>query len=194
MSEELNSQAVTEHQLYLNERDKLIDAARESARTFDQAVLAFGSVVFGASIAFLKDVAPRPQPYTLKWLGISWFLFAFGLLCVMLSFLFSHRACMFEIDSGAKALGNPDFIPTKNHFSTITNLCNYLCVAFLFVGLLVWSVFAFENLTTGDKSLSRPNNPQPGDTEKRGYPPPPPPPRTPPPATPPSPPPQTPQK
>jgi hypothetical protein len=37
---------------YMEERKGLIDAARESARTFDQAVLAFGSAVFGASIAF----------------------------------------------------------------------------------------------------------------------------------------------
>jgi hypothetical protein len=42
-----------EYKLYLAEREQLIDAGRESARTFDQAVLAFGSVVFGFSIAFL---------------------------------------------------------------------------------------------------------------------------------------------
>jgi hypothetical protein len=50
-----------EYKLYLAEREQLIDAGRESARTFDQAVLAFGSVVFGFSIAFLKDIAPNPR-------------------------------------------------------------------------------------------------------------------------------------
>ena len=62
--------------LYLEERKQLIDAARESARSFDKAVLAFGSVVFGFSIAFVKDIAPTPVPDTLKWLGISWLLFS----------------------------------------------------------------------------------------------------------------------
>jgi len=60
---------------HLEERAQLIDAARESARTFDKAVLTFGSVVFGFSIAFLKDVAPHPAPDTLRWLGIAWALF-----------------------------------------------------------------------------------------------------------------------
>src|SRR5277367_4075746 len=87
-----------EYKSYLAERERLIDAGRESARTFDQAVLAFGSVVFGFSIAFLKDIAPKPAPETLRWLGTSWGLFSLGLLAILLSFLSSHRACMFEIE------------------------------------------------------------------------------------------------
>ena len=47
------------HQLYLDDRKDLVDAARESARTFDKAVLTFGAAVLGFSIAFLKEVA-RP--------------------------------------------------------------------------------------------------------------------------------------
>jgi len=87
-----------EHALHIAERTALIEAARESARTFDQAVLAFGSAIFAASIAFLKDVAPHTMLYSLKWLGCSWSLFAIGLLFLMLSFLFSHKACMRGID------------------------------------------------------------------------------------------------
>jgi hypothetical protein len=96
-------ESLDEYKLYLAEREQLIDAGRESARTFDQAVLAFGSVVFGFSIAFLKDIAPKPAPETLKWLGVSWLLFSLGLLAILLSFLFSHRACMFEIGVSEKA-------------------------------------------------------------------------------------------
>jgi hypothetical protein len=85
-----------QHQLYLDERKQLVDAARESSRTFDKAVLTFGAAVFGASIAFLKDIAPHPAPDTLKWLGAAWLFFSLGLLSILLSFLFSHRACLFE--------------------------------------------------------------------------------------------------
>ena len=92
MPDDSYDQAAKDHAQYMEERKGLIDAARESARTFDQAILAFGSAVFGASIAFLKDVAPKPQVYTLKWLGISWGLFSIGLLGALLSFLFSHKA------------------------------------------------------------------------------------------------------
>ena len=72
-------QALREHAHFMQERDRLIDAARESARTFDKAVLTFGSAIFGASIVFLKDVAPNPHQGTLKWLGFSWFCFSTGI-------------------------------------------------------------------------------------------------------------------
>jgi hypothetical protein len=186
MPDEPYDQAVNDHTQYMEERKGLIDAARESARTFDQAVLAFGSAVFGASIAFLKDVAPKPQFYTLKWLGISWGLFSIGLLGALLSFLFSHKACMFEIKVGAAALGKPEFKRPKNRLSSVTDWCNYLSVGFLFLGLLSWSVFAFENLAIGGSTLNNPKVPPQPDTVKKGYVPPPPPPRTPPPTAPPS--------
>jgi len=155
-----------EYKLYLTERDKLIDAGRESARTFDQAVLAFGSAVFGFSIAFLKDIAPTPALETLKWLGASWLLFSLGLLAILLSFLFSHRACMFEIEVGEKALGNKDYKRNRNPWSIATNWCNGLCVAFLFLGLLCWSTFAFDNLMHGGAPMNKVQTP--GDAQK-GY-------------------------
>ena len=140
-------QQLSDHAQFMEERRGLIDAARESARTFDQAVLAFGSAVFGASIAFLKDVAPNPQVYTLKWLGLAWGLFSFGLLSVMLSFLFSHKACMFDIAEGMKELKESKHMRLKNRFSPITDGCNYAGIGLLFLGLLAWSIFALENLT-----------------------------------------------
>jgi hypothetical protein len=138
------------YKLYLAERERLIDAGRESARTFDQAVLAFGSIVFGFSIAFLKDIAPKPAPETLKWLGTSWLLFSLGILAILLSFLFSHRACMFEIENSEAALGNSSYEQKKNPWSIATNWCNVTCVVFLFLGLSFWSIFAFDNLSHGD--------------------------------------------
>lgn len=51
-----------EYAAHMEERKTLIEAARESAKTFDQAVLAFGSAIFGASIAFLKDALTARQP------------------------------------------------------------------------------------------------------------------------------------
>jgi hypothetical protein len=181
MSEEPDDKAFEElkkeYDRYLDERKLLIDAARESARTFDQAVLAFGSAIFAASIAFLKDVAPHPQLCSLKWLGVAWLLFSFGLLGVMLSFLFSHKACMFEIEHGAKALGKPDYEPPKNRSSTITTFCNYFCVALLFLGLVSWSGFALENVAKGENTLSNPKVPPQPEKVEKGYTPPPPAPR-----------------
>src|ERR1035437_9905378 len=156
-----------EYKLYLAEREQLIDAGRESARTFDQAVLAFGSVVFGFSIAFLKDIAPKPAPETLKWLGASWLLFSLGLLAILLSFLFSHRACLFQIDVSSPVLiVQYDPPKKKNRWGTATAWCNFLCVGLLFSGLLSWSVFAIDNLGHGGEAAVNKVQDAP---EKRGY-------------------------
>jgi hypothetical protein len=173
MAEEPHKQALREHRQYLDERKQLIDAARESARTFDKAVLTFGAAVFGASIAFIKDVAPKPEAYTLKWLAVSWGLFSVGLLAIILSFLFAHQACMFEIDVGTEALGKEDFRRPKNRWSTATDCANILCVAFLFLGLLSWSVFAFENLmASGGTMPNNPPSPSQQEPAKKSYTPP----------------------
>ena len=58
--------SVEEYTAHMEERKTLIEAARESAKTLDQAVLSFGSAIFGASVAFLKDVAPHQQHFMLK--------------------------------------------------------------------------------------------------------------------------------
>jgi len=182
--------SIEEHSLFVSERDKLIDAARESARTFDQTVLAFGSAMFGGSVVFLKDVAPHPAGFTLKWLGLAWGLMATGLLSILFSFLFSHKACMKEIDCGEAKLNDPESKRPKNHWSTATTVCNYSCVFLLFIGLVCWSVFAFENLAHTEGTMNKPNTGQ----VDRAYTPPPPPPRVPPPPTKSTPPPPPPQK
>lgn len=148
MTDEEYKQKLKEHAQFMEERKVLIDEARESSRTFDQAVLAFGAAVFGASVAFLKDVAPKPDPSTILWLGTSWTCFIVGLLAAILSFLFSHEACLFRIEEGEHLLRNPDAEPLRNRWASLTGWCNYLCVAFLFLGVAAWVVFALENLAT----------------------------------------------
>jgi hypothetical protein len=147
MTDESYEDAKQKYKQHMVERDKLTDAARESSRTFDQAVLAFGAAVFGASVAFLKDVAPKPQSYTLPWLCISWSCFTIGLLTVTLSFLFSHKACLARIDESAEQLANPNPKPKGDLWGVLTSWCNYLCVGFLFLGVVAWVVFAIENLS-----------------------------------------------
>lgn len=141
-----SADAQEQYRQFMKERKELTDAARESSRTFDKAILAFGSAVFGASVAFLKDVAPNPQRYTLLWLGIAWTCFIVGLLAVLLSFLFSHRACLARIDECANRLQNPNAPTPIDFWGTLTTIANWTCVALLFLGVGAWTVFALQNL------------------------------------------------
>lgn len=164
MTVELENLELSDYAQYIKNRLELIDAAREAARTFDKAVLAFGSAIFGASVAFLKDVAPKPLIETVNLLCISWILFAIGLFAALLSFLFSHRTCHARIDEAdeeyLKRATKPDTelpeskqVPSKKmkrtpeFWGTITSSCNWASVVLLFAGVVAWIVFAYENLT-----------------------------------------------
>ncbi len=153
--------------LHLEERAQLIDAARENARTFDKAVLTFGSAVFGFSIAFLKDVAPHPAPGTLWWLGGAWASFSFGLLSILTSFLCGQQAFQFEITESTNALA-PGYQRKKNRWSTAAQCGNVLCVVFLFFGLLCWSKFAFDNLSRVDTTATTVQTPVGKEGPKEG--------------------------
>ena len=131
---------------HMAERSELIDAARESLRTFDKAVLAFGSAVFGASVAFVKDVAPKPQSHTIPWLCASWICFAVGLLEAVLSFLFSYQTCIARIDHSAAKYLDPEKKEPKDWWGILTSFCNWGCVVCLFSGVIAWIVFAVKNL------------------------------------------------
>ena len=135
-----------QHAQHMEERKLLIDASRESSRTFDNAMLTFGSAVFGFSIAFIKDVAPHPLTSTLWWLAASWLLFALGLLVICLSFLFSQRACDVEIKESVERLKNAGHESARNKWSDATAGCNLSCVVLFFSGIVCWSIFAFRNL------------------------------------------------
>ncbi len=164
MTGESENQEPSDYAQYIKNRTELIDAAREAARTFDKAVLAFGSAIFGASVAFLKDVAPKPLIETLNLLRISWILFAIGLFAALLSFLFSHRTCHARIDEAdeeylKRAAKLDTELPeskqappkkkkrTPEFWGTITSCCNWASVLSLFAGVITWIVFAYENLS-----------------------------------------------
>jgi len=159
----------------MEERKLLVDASRESSRTFDQTMLTFGSAIFGFSIAFLKDVAPHPLPDTLGWLAASWLMFSIGLLAIALSFLFSQKACDFQIGESENLLRDRAYKSPKNTWSIATSFCNVACVVLLFLGILCWSRFALHNLGHGETPLSDEQRPK----EKTGYVPPSAPPRVP---------------
>jgi len=134
-------------QTYKDERDELISAAREGARTFDKAILTFGSAVFGASVAFLKDVAPIPDPSTIIWLGISWICFLIALTISLLSFLFSQETCIARIYEYESRIKNPKFEAKFDIWGLLTKTANWSCVLFLFLGVISWTTFALKNLS-----------------------------------------------
>lgn len=171
MPDSQHSSASKDIERWTEERKTYIEASRESARTFDQAILTFGTAIFGASVAFIKDVAPHPKSSSLNLLGIAWLLFVLGLLAIMVSFLLSHRACVFEANRTDRLITEPANHETirkeSNICSTWTTWCNYISIALLFIGMVAWSAFAFLNIQTEGGKMTDPSK-QP-QREERGY-------------------------
>jgi len=82
----------------LEERRVLIAAQRETAASFDKAILTVASGAFTVSLLFLKDVVPNPLPNTLWSLSWSWVLFALSLVTILVGFLSSQLVVTRQID------------------------------------------------------------------------------------------------
>jgi hypothetical protein len=71
-------------------REWLVSAYENATQSFDKAIMTLAGGALGVSIAFIHDVAPKPEH---KWLlGVAWSLFALSLLLILASFLTSQRA------------------------------------------------------------------------------------------------------
>jgi hypothetical protein len=119
----------------------LIDAEQQSSKTFDKAILTFGSGAFGVSIAFLKDIAPKPFQNTLWLLGMSWLLFSAALIIILVGFVASQNACKAQIDITYESLINEN--EQTNRWTSVTSILAWtsvfaLALAFLFAGCFVY--------------------------------------------------------
>ncbi|HXF90876.1 MAG TPA: hypothetical protein VNJ29_02990 [Candidatus Nitrosotenuis sp.] len=127
------------------ERENLYAAAIEQTKTFDKALLTLSSGAFGVTIAFLKDLVPKPYDNTNWLLAISWLFFSISLVSVVCSYLFSQHAILKQMDlnkQNSKKKGSKD---EKNVWTTATVITNWLSlIAFLFA-LTFWCSFIYWN-------------------------------------------------
>jgi uncharacterized BrkB/YihY/UPF0761 family membrane protein len=73
-------------------REWLVSAYENATQSFDKAIMTLAGGALGISIAFIHDVAPKPEH---KWiLGVAWTLFALSLLLILASFLMSQHAIL----------------------------------------------------------------------------------------------------
>lgn len=53
---------------------------------------------------------------------------------------------MFDIEESGYVLDDDTYKRKDNLWAKRTDRCNIWCVVFLFIGLVLWAVFAIENL------------------------------------------------
>lgn len=133
------------YNLYIDERKSLVDAAREGARTFDKAILTLASGSYGLSIAFLKDVVPKPQSNTMIWLALAWILFSLSIITILISFIAGQKACEQRIINAYAELVNGEK-NLKSCWATTAGVLNYISVALFTMAVGAYACFVYWNI------------------------------------------------
>lgn len=129
---------------YVEERKILVESHRMSSQAFDKAILTLASGSFGFTFAFLKDLVPNPIESTMCLLHFAWLYFAICILIILLSFIFSQKACLKQIDiTYSKIIEKNNNI--KNIWGTITTTLNYASIVLLIVAYIYWGYFIYLN-------------------------------------------------
>ena len=131
----------------LDHRNLLIDADRESARSFDKAMITLPAGALALTITFIDKISPNPTDTWL--LYIVWSSFVLSLLSILISFLTSQSAIKTDIEKLDDEL-NDITTDNKNCASCWTNLLNRFSIGLFIVGVSFLVVFAIINLPKGD--------------------------------------------
>jgi hypothetical protein len=135
----------TKYQTYINERNSLIAAEKESSQYFDKAILTLAAGALGLSLTFIDRIAPSPKGCTLYLLGVAWILFCASMLSTLISFLTSQLACRKQ-----REILQDEFYsktePTKNTASKITNILNWIAIILFILGVAFLVTFSVVNL------------------------------------------------
>ncbi len=80
------------HDYYFREREALILGEGEAVKSFDTHLITLSTAALGLSVLFIEKLASHPEPSTLTWLVIAWFLFGITLCLMLISFLMSQSS------------------------------------------------------------------------------------------------------
>lgn len=138
-----------ERKIYLDERKLLIEAERESARSFDKTIITLSAGALGFSLTFIRQIAPNPQPDTLWLLVGAWVSFALALLAILLSFLLSQSAIRRQrkiIDEEQESKKAAREQP--NCWATVTNWLNWISMGLFVIGVVSLTFFSYNNFAS----------------------------------------------
>lgn len=140
-------------------RDLLEQLETQASDAFDKTAVTLSGGALAISIAFLKDVAPQPVPWTvLALLAPSWGCLVASLLGVLLSQMASQKSMRYEIEclDGRRTRGENQ--PAGGWWRRCTDLFNYLALIGCVVGIALLVVFVVIN--TRSKATMAKSEPQ----------------------------------
>ncbi len=137
------------HEIYLNERQSLKSFQLESYKSFDKWLLTLSSGAFGISLAFIRQIAPKPDPETIVFIIIAWIGFCLAILTTLSSFLSSQRGfskLIEELDLEYET-GKEASMAKSDRWRAVVLTLNIFSILFFMIGVSCICVFAIKNLT-----------------------------------------------
>jgi hypothetical protein len=142
-----------------NYRDLLEQLETQAAEAFDKTAVSLSGGALGVSIAFLKDIAPKPIPWTvLGLLGPSWVALVLSLLGVLLSQMASQKSMRHEIECLDGRRKRSPGAAAGGAWRRCTSFFNHTAWVGCVVGIGLLAVFVVVN--TRSKAMAKDEKPQ----------------------------------
>jgi len=139
---------------YRRERDLLIDAEREAARSYDKALIALSSGALALSFGYVRGMEVHPAGEFA--LYCSWAVLLASLFSVLLSFLLSQRGMQKQREILDKLLESPEStIPRHTGYAKWITRLNWASLFLLIIGVAVFAIFAAVNLFRSDEPCQK---------------------------------------
>lgn len=138
------------YEVYLKERNSLINAELEQARQFDKYILTLAAGTFGLSLLFIRQLVPCPEQGTICLLVTAWTAFSASIVSTLISFLLSQAACSKQrailktwYSKKATELTENEL---KNVFAIWTRTLNWASMSLFIIGVVLLIIFSAVNL------------------------------------------------
>jgi len=138
------------YEIYSQERNSLIHAELEQARSFDKYILTLAGGTFGLSLLLIKQLVPSFATGTIGILIAAWITFSMSILATLISFLYSQKACSKQREilkiwyiKKEDELTEED---TRNNYAELTHKLNWISMFLFIVGVVLLVIFSAINL------------------------------------------------
>lgn len=151
---------------YMAERQSLLQTKKETVTQLDKALLTLNAGALAISITFIREIAPKPETWTLFLLMASWLSFVISLVLVLCSFRksaesFDRQLAIIEEDylresaDDSQDDGNAGEIDETNAPAKQLKRFNLLSLWTFILGVFIMCAFAAFNLHSKGDDMAK---------------------------------------
>jgi hypothetical protein len=127
-------------------RKLLEQCETDAASAFDKTTITISAGALAVSLAFLKDIVPRPVSWSIySLLAPAWLALVVSLLAVLLSLMASMKSMRYQIECLDGRRTKPDREPSGGPWRRWTERFNHAALVGCVAGVALLATFVFVN-------------------------------------------------